>query len=77
MMTCRPIFYPSQIPSGADEGSSASAGGGDMARLIGRIGEEIGLRAIRVRKENRLLMSHLFGRASHPEGGLPGGVSRK
>ena len=34
------------------------------------------LKAIEVRRINRKIMNHFFGRASHPEGGLPGGVSK-
>jgi len=44
--------------------------------ILGRVGKDIGLKAINVRKKNRRIMIHLFGKASHPEGGLPGGVSR-
>ncbi len=34
------------------------------------------LKAIEVRRRNRKVINYFFGRASHPEGGLPGGVSR-
>ena len=43
---------------------------------LGRVEKEISFNAIEVRKRNRRIVSHVFGRASHPEGGLPGGVSR-
>lgn len=44
--------------------------------ILGRVGKDLGLKALDVRKKNRRIMIHLFGKASHPEGGLPGGVSR-
>ncbi|MEW5722589.1 MAG: Ni/Fe hydrogenase subunit alpha [Thermodesulfobacteriota bacterium] len=44
--------------------------------VIGRLGREIGLQVIEVRKRNRRIIQHVFGKAPHPEGGLPGGVSR-
>jgi F420-non-reducing hydrogenase large subunit len=44
--------------------------------VIGRIGKEIGARVIDVRKRNRQIIKHIFSKAPHPEGGLPGGVPR-
>ena len=44
--------------------------------LIGKLGKEIGLRVIEVRKRNRDIIRHIFGKAPHPEGGLPGGVPK-
>ena len=44
--------------------------------VIGRVGKEIGAKVIEVRKRNREIISHIFSKAPHPEGGLPGGVSR-
>jgi len=44
--------------------------------LIGKVGKEIGLKVIDVRKRNREITKLLFGKPPHPEGGLPGGVPR-
>jgi F420-non-reducing hydrogenase large subunit len=44
--------------------------------LIAKVGKEVGLRVIEVRKRNRDIIRHIFGKAPHPEGGLPGGVPR-
>jgi len=44
--------------------------------VIGKVGTEIGLKVIEVRKRNRDIIRHIFGKAPHPEGGLPGGVPR-
>jgi F420-non-reducing hydrogenase large subunit len=44
--------------------------------VIGRVGKEIGSKVIEVRKRNRQIIKHLFSKAPHPEGGLPGGVPR-
>jgi F420-non-reducing hydrogenase large subunit len=44
--------------------------------VIGRVGKEIGSRVIEVRKRNRQIIRHIFSKAPHPEGGLPGGVPR-
>jgi F420-non-reducing hydrogenase large subunit len=44
--------------------------------VIGRVGKEIGAKVIEVRRRNRDIIRHVFGKAPHPEGGLPGGVPR-
>ncbi len=44
--------------------------------VIGKVGKEIGLKVIEVRKRNRDIIRHIFTKAPHPEGGLPGGVPR-
>ncbi len=44
--------------------------------VIGKVGKEIGQRVIEVRKRNRDIIRHIFSKAPHPEGGLPGGVPR-
>jgi F420-non-reducing hydrogenase large subunit len=44
--------------------------------VIGKLGKEIGVRVIEVRKRNREIIRHIFSKAPHPEGGLPGGVPR-
>jgi F420-non-reducing hydrogenase large subunit len=45
--------------------------------LIDKVGKETGLKVIEVRKRNRDIIRHIFGKAPHPEGGLPGGVPRR
>ena len=45
--------------------------------VIGKVGKEIGLKVIEVRKRNRDIIRHIFTKAPHPEGGLPGGVPRR
>ncbi|MGD0821795.1 MAG: Ni/Fe hydrogenase subunit alpha [Desulfomonilia bacterium] len=44
--------------------------------VIGKVGKEIGRKVIEVRKKNRDIIRHIFSKAPHPEGGLPGGVPR-
>jgi F420-non-reducing hydrogenase large subunit len=44
--------------------------------VIGKVGKEIGLKVIEVRKRNRDIIRHIFSKAPHPEGGLPGGVPK-
>jgi F420-non-reducing hydrogenase large subunit len=44
--------------------------------LIGKVGTGIGNRVIDIRKRCRNIMGHVGGKPTHPEGGLPGGVSR-
>jgi F420-non-reducing hydrogenase large subunit len=44
--------------------------------VIGKVGNEIGLKVIDIRKRNRDIIRHIFSKAPHPEGGLPGGVPR-
>ncbi|MFH2054483.1 MAG: Ni/Fe hydrogenase subunit alpha [bacterium] len=44
--------------------------------VLGKVGEEIGLRVIGMRKELRALMTLIAGKAIHPVFGLPGGVAK-
>jgi F420-non-reducing hydrogenase large subunit len=44
--------------------------------VIGKVGKDIGLKVIEVRKRNRDIIRLIFSKAPHPEGGLPGGVPR-
>jgi F420-non-reducing hydrogenase large subunit len=44
--------------------------------VIRKLGKDIGARVIDVRKKNREIIKMVFSKAPHPEGGLPGGVSR-
>lgn len=44
--------------------------------VIGKLGKEVGLKVIDIRKRNRDIIRHIFSKAPHPEGGLPGGVPR-
>ena len=44
--------------------------------LIGKVGKDVGLKVIDIRKRNREITKLLFGKPPHPEGGLPGGVPR-
>lgn len=44
--------------------------------VIKRLGKDIGHKVIDIRKKNRAIIRHIFGKAPHPEGGLPGGVPR-
>jgi len=44
--------------------------------VIGKVGKEIGLKVIEIRKRNREIIKLLFSKPPHPEGGLPGGVPR-
>ncbi|RPI20999.1 MAG: Ni/Fe hydrogenase subunit alpha [Acidobacteria bacterium] len=44
--------------------------------VIGKVGKEVGLKVIEVRRRNRDIIRHIFSKAPHPEGGLPGGVPR-
>lgn len=44
--------------------------------VIGKVGKEIGLKVIDIRKKNREIIKLIFGKPPHPEGGLPGGVPK-
>lgn len=44
--------------------------------VINKVGLDIGKKVIEVRKKNRDIIRYIFGKAPHPEGGLPGGVPR-
>lgn len=57
-------------------GPHADPGERNILGVIGKVGKEIGGKVIEVRKRNRDIIRHIFGKAPHPEGGLPGGVPR-
>jgi len=40
------------------------------------LGRDVVARVLSIRKQNRAIISHIFSKAPHPEGGLPGGVPR-
>lgn len=44
--------------------------------VVAKVGKDVASRVIEVRKRNRQIIKLLFGKAPHPEGGLPGGVPR-
>jgi F420-non-reducing hydrogenase large subunit len=44
--------------------------------VVARLGKEVGQKVIEVRRRNRDIIRHIFSKAPHPEGGLPGGVPR-
>lgn len=57
-------------------GPDADPADRNIRGVIQKVGKEIGSKVIEVRKRNREIISLLFSKAPHPEGGLPGGVSR-
>ncbi len=57
-------------------GPDASPAERNVLGLIGKLGKEIGLKVIEVRKRNRKIIQHIFSKPAHPEGGLPGGVPK-
>jgi len=57
-------------------GPDASPAERNILGVIGRLGKEIGLKVIDIRKRNREIIKHIFSKPAHPEGGLPGGVPR-
>jgi len=58
-------------------GPDAPPAARNILGLINEVGKETGLKVIEVRKRNRDIIRHIFGKAPHPEGGLPGGVPRR
>jgi len=42
--------------------------------VLKRVGMDVGQKVIEVRRRNRDIIRHIFSKAPHPEGGLPGGV---
>lgn len=44
--------------------------------VVEKLGKDVVSRVIDIRKRNREIIKLLFGKAPHPEGGLPGGVPR-
>ncbi|MFH1480112.1 MAG: Ni/Fe hydrogenase subunit alpha [Pseudomonadota bacterium] len=57
-------------------GPDADPADRNILGVIRKVGKEIGSKVIEVRKRNREIIKLLFSKAPHPEGGLPGGVSR-
>ena len=57
-------------------GPDADPAARNILGVIGKLGKEIGSKVIEVRKRNREIIKLIFGKAPHPEGGLPGGVPR-
>jgi F420-non-reducing hydrogenase large subunit len=57
-------------------GPDADPADRNILGVIRQVGKEIGSKVIEVRKRNREIIRLLFSKAPHPEGGLPGGVSR-
>lgn len=55
-------------------GPDAHPAARNILGVIDEVGKETGLKVIEVRKRNRDIIRHIFGKAPHPEGGLPGGV---
>ncbi|MSM40601.1 MAG: Ni/Fe hydrogenase subunit alpha [Geobacter sp.] len=48
----------------------------NLMGVIQRLGSAFGRRVIEIRRKNRDIIRLVFGKAPHPEGGLPGGVPR-
>lgn len=44
--------------------------------VVRKVGKDVASRVIEVRRRNREIIKLVFGKAPHPEGGLPGGVPR-
>lgn len=57
-------------------GPDADPADRNVLGVINKVGKEVGLKVIEVRKRNRDIIRHIFSKAPHPEGGLPGGVPR-
>jgi len=57
-------------------GPQAPAAERNILGVIGKVGVEIGGRVIKAREDVREIMAYLCGKAIHPVGGLPGGVSK-
>ncbi len=57
-------------------GPDADPADRNVLGVIKHVGKDIGSRVIEVRKRNREIINFLFSKAPHPEGGLPGGVSK-
>jgi F420-non-reducing hydrogenase large subunit len=57
-------------------GPQAPAAERNILGVVGKVGAEAGLRVIRMREEARQIMAYLSGKAIHPVGCLPGGVSK-
>lgn len=48
----------------------------NIAGVLARVGREMAGKVIDIRKKNRDIIRLIFGKAPHPEGGIPGGVPR-
>lgn len=57
-------------------GPDADPGERNIIGVINRLGEDVGKRMIDIRRKNRDIIRFIFGKAPHPEGGVPGGVPR-
>lgn len=55
-------------------GPDADPGERNIIGVINRLGADVGKRMIEVRRKNRDIIRYVFGKAPHPEGGVPGGV---
>ncbi|MFH1091928.1 MAG: Ni/Fe hydrogenase subunit alpha [Pseudomonadota bacterium] len=57
-------------------GPDANPAERNILGVIKKVGKDIGLKVIEVRKRNREIIKFLFSKPPHPEGGLPGGVPK-
>ncbi len=57
-------------------GPKADKGSRNILGVLGKVGQEVGLKVIGTRKELRELMILAMGKAIHPVFGLPGGISK-
>jgi F420-non-reducing hydrogenase large subunit len=57
-------------------GPKANKAERNILGLIGKVGQEAGLKVIGMRRKLRELMIQIMGKAVHPVFGLPGGISR-
>lgn len=57
-------------------GADANPAERNIIGVIDRLGKDIGKTLIDIRRKNRDIIRHIFGKAPHPEGGLPGGVPK-
>ncbi len=57
-------------------GPDADPADRNIIGVVRKLGKDIGARVIEVRRKNREIIRLVFSKAPHPEGGLPGGVSR-
>ncbi|MFH1892499.1 MAG: Ni/Fe hydrogenase subunit alpha [Candidatus Zixiibacteriota bacterium] len=57
-------------------GPKAPKGERNILGVLGKVGKDVGLKVIGMRKELRNLMTLVSGKAIHPVFGLPGGISK-
>jgi len=57
-------------------GPKANKGERNILGVLGKVGNEIGLKVIGMRKELRDMMTLIMGKTIHPVFGLPGGISK-